>query len=49
MDSKDPIFKTDLVTLKYSKPMAFQQKIFSDTQSSSKLLKNKIKRNIQYN
>ena len=44
MNSNDPIFKTDLASLKYSKPMSFIQKIFNDTQSSSKLLKTKYKK-----
>ena len=43
MNSNDPIFKTDLASLKYSKPMAFIQEILNDTQSSSKLLKTKYK------
>ena len=43
MNSNDPIFKTDLASLKYSKPMAFYKRIFNDMLSSSKLLKKKYK------
>ena len=47
MNSNDLNFKTDLASLKFSKPMVFIKKIFNDTQSSIKLLKKG--RNLPYN
>ena len=43
MNSKDPIFKTDLASLKYSDQWLLNKEIFNDTQSSGKLLKTKYK------
>ena len=44
MNSNDPIFKTDLASLKnIQKQWLLNKKIFNDTQSSSKLLKTKYK------
>ena len=45
MNSNDPIFKTDLASVIYSKPNEWLlcKKICNDTQSSSKLLKTKYK------
>ena len=46
MNSNDPIFKTDLASLKYSNPMAFiQENTFNDTQSSNKEIYSIIKIN----
>ena len=44
MNSNDPIYKTDLASLKYKKKQwLLYKKIVNDTQSSGKLLKTKAK------